>query len=81
MKAYQVFSGEISKHGHQRYDLVETYLSKDKAFQRCKQIAEDVELYGDVLEEDEWNGKCKGWYAVGWDRVEIAKVEEIEIVE
>ena len=83
MKAYQVHSGEYDKHGRQRYDLVATYLDKEKALAHCKQIAEATPLYGDILEEGEWygNGKGKSWYAIGWDRVIIAKFEEIDITE
>ena len=80
MKAYQVFKGELNKHGHQRYDLMATYLSKDKALQHCKEIADATPLYGDVLEEGEYygNGKYKSWW---WERVTIAQFEEIEITE
>lgn len=83
MKAYQVFKGELNKHGHQEYDLVATYFDKDRALQHCKEIAEGTPLYGDVLEEGEWygNGKYKSWYAIGWERVTIARFEEIEITE
>lgn len=83
MKAYQVYSGELNKHGHQRYDLIATYLDKNKALQHCQQIANDTPLYGDILEEGEWygGGKYKSWDAVGWERVTIAKFEEIEITE
>lgn len=83
MKAYQVHSGEYDKHGRQRYDLVATYLDKEKALAHCRQIAEATPLYGDVLEESEWCGglKYKYWVAIGWDRVTIAKFEEIDITE
>lgn len=83
MKAYQVFSGEQDKHGHQRYYLVATYLNKETALEHCRQIAEDTPLYGDILEESESYGyrKYKSWDAVGWDRVTIARFEEIEIIE
>ena len=83
MKAYQVFTGELSKHGHQKYNLVATYLDKGKALVHCKQIAESVTLYGDILEEGEFygEGKYKNWDAVGWERVTIAQFEEINIIE
>jgi hypothetical protein len=83
MKAYQVFNGEQDKHGHQRYDLVATYLDKEKALAHCKQIAESTPLYGDTLEESAFygEGKSKSWDAIGWERVTIAKFEEIEITE
>jgi hypothetical protein len=84
MKAYQVFEGDTDKHGRQIYNLVATYLDKEKALQHCKQIAErDTLLHGDVLEEGEFyaNGRIKCWTAVGWERLNIARFEEIEITE
>ena len=83
MKAYQVFKGELDKHNRQRYDLIATYLDRQRALDHCKQIAEAEPLYGDVLEEGEFHGsgKYKSWDIVGWDRVTIAHFEEIEITE
>ena len=81
MKAYQVFSGEQNKHGHQTYELVATYLDKFKALTHARQIAETTPLYGDRLEESEWDKDetFKTWYAHGWEYVGIAKLEEITI--
>ena len=83
MKAYQVFSGESDKHGNQQYDLVATYLNKDRALEHARQIAQDTPLYGDTLEESEFygDGKFKDWDAIGWERVGIAQFREIEITE
>jgi hypothetical protein len=83
MKAYQVFKGDTDKHGRQIYNLVATYLDKDKALQHCKEIANSTPLYGDILEECEFyaNDKCKSWTAIGWERVDIAQFNEIEITE
>jgi hypothetical protein len=83
MKAYQVFKGEQDKHGYQRYDLISTYLDRERALAHCKQIAESTPLYGDVLEEEEFygEGKFKSWVAIGWERVTIAQFEEIDIIE
>lgn len=83
MKAYQVFKGELSKHGHQRYDLVATYLDKQRALDHCQQIAEAEPLYGDILEEGDFygDGKYKSWWAIGWETVTIAQFEEIDIIE
>ena len=83
MKAYQVFEGDTDKHGRQIYNLVATYLDREKALQHCKQIAESTPLHGDVLEESEYyaNGRIKCWSAIGWERVDIARFEEIEITE
>ena len=83
MKAYQVFKGDTDKHGRQIYNLVATYLDKDRALQHCKEIAESTQLYGDTLEEGEFytDGKYKSWTAIGWERIDIAQFEEIEITE
>jgi hypothetical protein len=83
MKAYQVFTGEVSKHGHQIYDLVATYFNKEKALEHCKDIAEAASINGDILEESKFysDGKYKDWDAIGWDRFTIARFEEIEITE
>lgn len=89
MKAYQVFKGEQDKHGRQRYDLVATYLDKDRALEHCKKIAEATPLYNDdVLEEGEWygDGKYKNWNIndptpFGWSSVTIARFEENHITE
>ena len=83
MKAYQVFKGDTDKHGRQMYDLVATYLDKEKALQHCKEIAEATPLHGDVLEESEFyaNGKVKSWTAIGWERIDIAEFREIQITE
>jgi hypothetical protein len=83
MKAYQVFKGELDKHGHQRYDLIATYLDKDRALTHCKEIVANTPLYGDTLEEGEFygSGKFKSWDAIGWERTTIAQFEEIEITE
>ena len=83
MKAYQVFSGELDKHGRQRYDLIATYLDKDRALAHCTQIVTSTPLYGDVLEESEFygGGKYKSWDAIGWEHTTIVRFEEIEIIE
>ena len=83
MKAYQVFEGDTDKHGRQTYNLVATYLDREKALQHCKEIAEATPLHGDVLEEGEFyeKGRLKYWYAIGWERVDIARFAEIEIIE
>jgi len=83
MKAYQVFSGEQDKHDRQRYDLIATYLDREKALAHCKQIAESTPLHGDVLNEGEFwgEGKYKSWNALGWLCVTIAEFREIDITE
>jgi hypothetical protein len=82
MKVYQVFSGDQNKHGHQTYELVATYLDRDAALTHAIQIADKAPLYGDILEESEWDADktCKIWYARGWEYVGIAKLEEITII-
>jgi hypothetical protein len=83
MKAYQIFKGDVDQWDNQHYDLVATYLDRDKALQHCKEIAESTPLHGDILEDGQFydNGKYKVWTAIGWSRVDIAKFEEIEITE
>ena len=80
-KAYQVFQGDIDKHGFQKFELMATYFDKQKAFDYAKSIVESIPLYGDVLEESGWycDGTCFDWDAVGWDRVTIARLNEIRI--
>ena len=83
MKAYQVFEGEINKHGYQLYNLIATYLDKEKALTHCKQIVESTQLCGDILEEEFYGeGKFKIWERVNfWERVTIAKFQQIDIIE
>ena len=83
MKAYQVFKGEDDKHGFQRYDLIATYMDREKALAHCKQIAEAEPLYGDILIEGEFygGGKYKDWDARGWNIVTLARFTEIDIIE
>jgi len=83
MIAYQVFKGDINKHGFQEYELVATYFDKNRAFDHAEKIANETRLMGDVLEFDGWygDGKYASWSAVGWDRTTISRIEEIEITE
>lgn len=83
MIAYQVFKGDTNKHGFQEYELVATYLDKERALAHAEKIAKETPLMGDVLEFDGWYGKGKyaSWSAIGWDRVTISRLEEIEITE
>jgi hypothetical protein len=81
MKAYQVYTGDLSKHGHQYYELHSTYFSKETALEKCKEL---VALHGyeseTVVESEWWNGdKCKSWDVIGWEIVTICKLEEIQI--
>lgn len=83
MKAYQIFKGDIDKHGRQTYELIATYFDKERAFNHAEQIANETPLMSDVLEFDGWygEGKYASWSAHGWEIVTIAKLEEIEITE
>lgn len=84
MKAYQVFEGEINKHGHQLYNLIATYLDKENALSHCKQIVESTQLNGDILEEEEFygEGKFKRWDRTNfWEKSTIVKFVEIDIIE
>lgn len=83
MKAYQVFKGDTDKHGNQQYDLVATYLDRERAIAHAQKVADETPMYGDILVEGEWS-KCeryKTWWAHGWEWVGIARFEEIEITE
>jgi SRSO17 transposase len=84
MKAYQVYKGDLDEHGHAyTYELIATYLDKNRAFEHAKQIADETPLYGDKLEFDGWhgNGKYCSWSAMGWDTMIISRLTEIEITE
>jgi len=83
MIAYQVFKGEQDKHGRQQFDLVATYLDKQRALDHAEKIAKETPLYGDVLEFDGWYGKNKycSWSARGWEITTISEFREIEITE
>ena len=84
MKAYQVFKGEKDVHGRQQYDLISTYLDRERALAHCKQIAESRLVDSDVFTLEEYfygKGKFKNWVAIGWERVIIAQFQEIDIIE
>jgi hypothetical protein len=83
MEAYQVFKGDIDKHGREYTELIATYLDKQRAFNHVEQIAKEAPLYSDILEFDGWygDGKYCSWSAVGWDRTCIALLTTIEITE
>jgi|694.fasta_scaffold37866_3 hypothetical protein len=84
MKAYQIHKGDIDKHGHVYFELIATYLDKDKAFNHAEIIAKNEPLmHDDLLEFDGWyaDSKCASWSIVGWDRLTIARFQEIEITE
>lgn len=80
-KAYQVFKGDIDKHGFQRYDLVATYFDKDKALKHCIELSKEESFQNETIAESEWlgDGKYKSWDVIGWDIITIVKFEEIEI--
>ena len=81
MKAYQVFTGESDKHGRQRFDLVSTYLDRDRALTHCKKLIDLAKLQGEMIEESEFfcDGMYKDWDALGWDRVTLVRFMEISI--
>jgi hypothetical protein len=83
MKAYQVFLGDVDKHGRQQYNLVATYLDRQRALDHAKKIADETPLYGDELVEGEFtkDGKSKFWHAWGLEWIGLARFEEIEITE
>ena len=83
MKAYQIFKGDVDKHGHQTYELIATYFDKERAFNHAEQIAKETPLMGDTLEFDGWygEGKYASWSARGWEIIIISQFREIEIIE
>jgi hypothetical protein len=82
MKAYQVHTGDENKHGHQVYNLVSTYLNKEKALEHCQQIVGEYKRLSEeeVSEHEEENGKWILWVAAGWGYVVVCKMDEIEII-
>lgn len=81
--AYQVFKGDNDKHDRQTWELIGTYLNKDKAEELAHKIVNDTPLYGDKLIDEGW-GKDESyrvWSANGWDYVGICKIKKIEITE
>lgn len=83
MKAYQVFKGDVDKHGNQYYNLIATYFDKQRALDHAEKLALETPLMGDRLEFDGWyaNGKMASWSAVGWERVTISEFSEIDITD
>ena len=81
MKAYQVHIRDENKHGYQVYNLVSTYLSREKALEHCQQIVDEYKRLNkeEVSEHEEENGKWILWIA-GWGYVVICKMDEIEII-
>lgn len=81
MKAYQVFTGDLDKHGHQKFELDSTYLSKGMALIRCKEIIEAEEFKDEKIELTTLKNGSMHWEASGWDIITICKLEEIQIIE
>jgi hypothetical protein len=83
MKAYQVFTGDFDKHGRQYYELVATYFSKERALEKCREIVEADEFKTETIEESKWygGGKYKSWDVLGWERITICRLDEIDITE
>ena len=84
MKAYQVNKGYLDKHGRQQYELVATYLDKQKALEHCEKIVKETPLYNeDIINFDGWwgGGKYASWSILNWEQETIARFEEIEITE
>ena len=81
MKAYQVFKGDTDKHDHQTWELMVTYLSKDRALEYANKMVSETKLYGDTLVVGDWKNDSQYWYAHGWSYIGICRVDEIEITE
>lgn len=80
MKAYQVYSGDIDKHDRQYYSLDSTYLSYEKALERCEEIIKPEILKGEEVEQTGSEGRI-WWTVEGWEPVIVCKLEEITITE
>ena len=83
MKAYQVLKGEMDRHGHQRFELIATYLDKERALDHCEWMAKEISLHSDTLEFDGWDidNKIASWSVREWEVVILSKFQEIEITE
>lgn len=81
MKAYQIFKGDLDKHGRQYYELDSTYFDKEKALQRCKEIIEDDKFKSETVTEEFNCETYMSWDIIGYDIITICKMEQIEITE
>lgn len=87
MKAYQVFSGEINKHGFQKYKLEATFLSLPKAQKFFDAIVDNETKTGEDRVElfPKYDEQGEIIYLVAtiqdWEYIDIAKIEKIDIVE
>lgn len=79
VKAYQVFKGELDKHDKQQFELVATYLSRDRAMEHCEKIVKEDPDGKDA--ESTIREKYAVWLVKGWYYVDICKMEEITITE
>jgi hypothetical protein len=81
MKIFQVFTGELNKHGSQVYELQATYMSAFRAVHHCDMLVGEYQsTYGITIESTQGEG-YKLWREVGWDIVTVVKLEEIEVIE
>lgn len=84
MKAYQVFSGDFDKDGRQYYELVATYLSKELALEKCKEVISVPVLTDKTIVESDWYniGRVKDWdVRIRWDNLTVCRITEINIIE
>lgn len=85
MKAYQVFKTNFHRVDERRYELVATYLDKQRALDHIEEIAKNVPLKeGETLVDGKWynGGTYKSWLINGkWTTLTASSVQEIEITE
>ena len=84
MKAYQIFTGEYMETGdYTHFELVATYLDKERALKHCEELVEKTPLYGEKLIENDFNEitGIKDWDTYGWNISTIVRLKEIDIIE
>ena len=80
MKAYQVFKGELDSNEITQWDLVATYLNKDKALEHANKIVDEADPVNNEIIGGEWTDDGKYWYEIGWTMTGICKIKEIEVI-
>lgn len=87
MKAYQVFSGDINKHGFQTFELEATFLSYHKARKLFDAIVDNETKTGEdkveMFPKYDEQGEITHLTAIvhDWEYIDIVKIERIDIVE
>ena len=78
MKVYLAHSGDIDKHGHQRYDLIGVYQDRDMAIKAIEDSIVDCDdMY--VKKETMSNGNIF-WTEQGMDVITVGYLEIRELI-